>query len=93
VLLNGIPGQSITHGRGLRLGDLLSALLFMLAIDPVQHLLHLATEAGILSRVAKARTRLRISMYANDAIIFVKPEKRELDSFGALLHLFGEATG
>jgi hypothetical protein len=32
-------------------------------------------------------------MYADDAIIFVKPKKRELDSFATLLHLFGEVTG
>lgn len=34
VLLNGIPGQKITHGRGLWQGDPLSPLLFVLAIDP-----------------------------------------------------------
>ncbi|WVZ78138.1 LOW QUALITY PROTEIN: hypothetical protein U9M48_025899 [Paspalum notatum var. saurae] len=93
VLLNGIPGQPIAHGRGLRQGDPLSPLLFVLVIDPLQRLLHLATEAGILSRVTKARIRLRTSMYADDAIIFIKPEKRELESCAALLHLFGEATG
>jgi hypothetical protein len=65
-----------THGRGLRQGDPLSTLLFVLAIDPLQRLLHLATEAGIMSIVSKARTRLRTSMYVDDAIIFVKPEKR-----------------
>ncbi|WVZ86569.1 hypothetical protein U9M48_033328, partial [Paspalum notatum var. saurae] len=92
VLLNGIPGQPIAHGRGLRQGDPLSPLLFVLAIDPLQCLLHMATEAGILSRVTKARMRLRTSMYADDAIIFIKPEKRELESLAALLHLFGEAT-
>ncbi|WVZ75403.1 hypothetical protein U9M48_023456 [Paspalum notatum var. saurae] len=58
VLLNGIPGQPIAHGRGLRQGDPLSPLLFVLAIDPLQRLLHLATEAGILSRVLRVRTRL-----------------------------------
>ncbi|WVZ95285.1 hypothetical protein U9M48_041070 [Paspalum notatum var. saurae] len=93
VLLNGIPGQSIVHSRGLRQGDPLSPLLFVLAIDPLQCLLHLATEAGILSKVAKSRMRLRTSMYADDAIIFIRPEKRELDALAALLHLFGEATG
>ncbi|WVZ65991.1 LOW QUALITY PROTEIN: hypothetical protein U9M48_015270 [Paspalum notatum var. saurae] len=89
VLLNGIPGQSITHGRG----DPLSPLLFVLAIDPLQHLLHLATEAGFLSKITRARERLWTSMYADDAIIFIKPEKRELENLAAPLHVFGEATG
>ncbi|WVZ82071.1 LOW QUALITY PROTEIN: hypothetical protein U9M48_029378 [Paspalum notatum var. saurae] len=93
VLLNGIPGQPIAHGRGLRQGDPLSPLLFVLAIDPLQRLLHLATEAGILSRFSKSRLRLRTSLYADDAIIFIKAKKGELESLAALLHLFGEATG
>ncbi|WVZ95115.1 hypothetical protein U9M48_040917, partial [Paspalum notatum var. saurae] len=93
VLLNGIPGQPIAHGKGLRQGDPFSPLLFVLAIDPLQRLLHLATEAGILSRVTKAKLRLRTSLYVDDAIIFIKPKKEELESLAALLHLFGEATG
>lgn len=48
VLLNGIPGQPIAHGRGLRQGDPLSLLLFVLAIDPLQRLLQLATDSGFL---------------------------------------------
>ena len=93
VLLNGIPGPPITHGRRLRQGDPLSPLLFILAIDPLQPLLQLATEAGILSRISRDRTRLRVSMYAHDAVIFLKPVKEEVMALNHLLQLFGEITG
>jgi hypothetical protein len=43
VLLNGVPTRPIRHGSGLRQGDLLSPLLFVIAIDPLQKLLNLAT--------------------------------------------------
>jgi hypothetical protein len=39
VLLNGIAPPPIAHGRGLRQGDPLSPLLFVLAIDPISQIL------------------------------------------------------
>lgn len=93
VLLNGVLGPPITHGCGLRQGDLLSSLLFILVIDLLQRLLSLATAADFLSRVSRDRTRLRVSMYADYAIIFLKPAKHEVEALKSLLHLFGEVTG
>ena len=43
VLLNGIAGDPIKHGQGLRQGDPFSPLLFVLAIDPLHHILSKAT--------------------------------------------------
>lgn len=93
ILLNGIPGPPIAHGRGLQQGDPLSPLLFILAIDPLQCLLHLAIEAGILSKISRDRTRLRVSMYADAAVIFLKPVKEEVLALKHLLHLFGARSG
>lgn len=62
-------------------------------MDPLQRFLHLATEAGLLSPVARNRVRLRTSLYADDAVIFVKPVKEEISCLARLLDLFGKVAG
>jgi len=48
VLLNGIPGKSFTCKRGVRQGDLLSPLLFVLAADFLQTIVNKAWQLGVL---------------------------------------------
>jgi hypothetical protein len=79
VLLNGIPGEKIVHGRGLRQGDPLSPLLFILAIDPLQWILSKATELNAITKLRGRAARLRISMYANDAVVFINPVRLSSD--------------
>ena len=88
MLLNSIPGESIPHGRGLRQGDPLSPPLFILAIDPLQRLLQLEMEAGLLSRICRNPSTLRTSLYANDAVLFVKPIKEDINTLARLLEFF-----
>lgn len=93
VLLNGIPLQNIGHDRGLRQGDPLSPLLFILAIDPLHRLLSVATERGLLSKLNGRMARLRVSMYADDAVIFMKTTERDVNNIKSILLDFGRTTG
>jgi len=89
VLLNGQRGPNFSHSRGVRQGDPLSPMLFILAIDPLQRLLELATQHGILSPLPPAAARWRISMYADDAAIFLNPIKEDLEATKMVLQAFG----
>ena len=93
VLLNGVPTTPIKQGRGLRQGDPLSPLLFVIAIDPLQKILDLVTEEGHLAKFRGKHTVIRTSMYADDTTIFVKPYKRDVTTLAEILAKFGDATG
>jgi hypothetical protein len=93
VLLNGIPLQPIPHGRGLRQGDPLSPLLFILVIDPLHRLLQVATDRGLLSKLKWRTTRFWVSMYADDAAIFLRPSAADVTNLKAILLNFGVITG
>jgi mannosylglycoprotein endo-beta-mannosidase len=93
VLLNGIAGTPILHGRGLRQGDPLSPLLFVLAIDPISQILEKATHLGLLHKLRGRGVILRTSIYADDAAVFVAPIKSDIANLAAILQNFGEVTG
>lgn len=93
TLLNGQHGPSFSHGRGVRQGDPLSPMLFILAMDPLQRLLDLATQQGILSPLPPTAARWRISMYADDAAIFTNPIKDDLEAIKQILQVFGTSSG
>ena len=93
VLINGVLGDPLKHGCGLRQGDPLSPLLFVLAIDPLHRLLSKATAQGHLHPLYGTTPTVRASLYADDAAIFVKPIKEDIQFLAATLVSFGEVTG
>ena len=93
VLLNGVPGERISHAQGLRQGDPLSPCLFILAIDALQRILDIATEDGILSPLRGRYAKLRLSLYADDAIIFLNLVQGEVAALFNILEQFGNASG
>ena len=93
IVLNGIAGSPIKHGQGLRQGDPVSPLLFVIAIDPLQKILDVATRRGLLHRIRGRGAMLRTSLYADDAAVFLAPIKKDVDNLASILKGFGEVTG
>jgi hypothetical protein len=93
VLLNGFLGKDISHRRGLRKGDPLSSILFILVMDVMGYLVKKDEVKGLLQPTAPRTFHPHISLYANDAVIFRKLATREIVVVLNILHLFGEASG
>jgi hypothetical protein len=93
ILLNGSRGKWYKHFRGLRQGDPLSPMLFILAMEPLQQLLDLATANSALTPINNRVAKLRTSMWADDAALFINPIKEEVQVVAKILHFFGEVTG
>jgi hypothetical protein len=93
ILINGQPTKDIRHERGLRQGDPLSPMLFILAIDPLQRIIEVAANRGILRPVLPKATNLRCSLYADDAAIFEFPSNLEITYLHRILNFFGECSG
>jgi hypothetical protein len=92
VLLNGVAGDPIKHGRGLRQGDTLSPILSVLSIDPLPKILELATTHGLLHKIRHRDTILMTSLYADDAAIFVAPVKSDIQNLASILEGFDDVT-
>lgn len=68
-------------------------MLFILAIDPLQRLMDKATQEGVLQPIHHQAARTRVSMYADDAAIFLHPNREEVQTVHQILEAFGSASG
>ncbi|WVZ58923.1 hypothetical protein U9M48_009141, partial [Paspalum notatum var. saurae] len=87
VLVNGVPGRPILHRRGLRQGDPLSPMLFILVMDVLNSLIQVASSDNLLLPIAGQGPWPRISLYADD------PELLDLSVVRDLLQCFGAVSG
>jgi mannosylglycoprotein endo-beta-mannosidase len=93
ILLNGARGQWYRHRTGLRQGDPLSPMLFILTMEPLQRLFDIAAEDGLLSPFCNRAARLRCSMCADDAALFVKLVRDDIATVAEILDIVGRASG
>lgn len=60
--------------------------------NPLQRLLDLATAENLLTPIANRAAKLRISLYADDATIFLNPKQQEVEVDAEILNIFGQAS-
>jgi hypothetical protein len=92
VLLNGIPGGLITHQKELRQGDPLLHMIFILAVDILGRLINKVEREGLLQALSTRLLQHRISIYANDVVLFLHPTPNEINFVMDISQLFDEAS-
>jgi hypothetical protein len=95
VLLNGLLGKVFHCKRGLRQGDPLSPLLFVLAADLLQSIINDAKNNNLLSLPIPQRAGcdFPIVQYADDTLLVVEACPRQLQTLKELLQVFSSSTG
>jgi hypothetical protein len=91
--LNGLWGDCIWHHRGLRQGDPLSPILFILVMDILNLMVQRASEEGLLQPLSARTMQHRISLYADDVVVFLRPVASDINVVLDILNLFGSASG
>lgn len=93
VLVNGRLGRRICHARGLRQGDPLSPLLFVLVMEVLNAMVQDADRRGLLSPLPGNHFSHRVSLYADDLVLFLQPKQDDFSCIRAILDLFARASG
>jgi hypothetical protein len=93
VLVNSGAGDKFWHTRGLRQGDLLSLALFILMMDVLKMVIQLGGSHVMLSNFGNSGVRHRLSLSADDVVMFIKPVRQEAEASLQLVGAFGMASG
>ncbi|KAM0860055.1 hypothetical protein ACQ4PT_046780 [Festuca glaucescens] len=93
VTVNGVPGRRFTHTRGLRQGDPTSPMLFVIGMEVLTAMVAKAVDENLLGGLAGTTALQRISIYADDVVLFCKPVDGELMTIRQIMDAFGEASG
>lgn len=95
VLLNGVPGKSFKCKRGVRQGDPLSPLLFVMTADVLQSIVNGAFRRNLIAHPISNNFAgdYPIVQYADDTLIIVLGDAAQLLLLKGLLRTFTDVTG
>ncbi|KAM0857912.1 hypothetical protein ACQ4PT_048153 [Festuca glaucescens] len=85
ILVNTNPSAEFFHHRGVRQGDPLSPMLFVLVMQVFHYLVDLSARLGLLAALPGSRGACRTSLYADDTVIFFKPTLSDCDTIKQLI--------
>lgn len=89
VLLNGVSGKKIHCKRGVRQGDPLSPLLFVLAVDLLQAFINKASGLGLVRKpIPQPDDDFPIIQYADETLLILEVEARQLFFLKGILQSF-----
>ena len=81
------------HLRGVRQGDSLSPMLFIIAMDVPHRLFLKASSDGVLRKMQPSEIKFQCSLYADDVILFIHLTIQEATAVKEILSVFGTASG
>jgi hypothetical protein len=93
ILLNGHPWRVRTTQERAPAGDPLSPMLFILVMDVLNWMVTRTAEAGLLRPLSRRPIQHRISLYADDVALFLRPAAEDISLTLQILQLFGDASG
>jgi hypothetical protein len=93
VNINGDLTETIIRRKGLRQGNPVSPLLFVIAIDALAAMFDTACQRGVLTPIGRMTMPYRLSIYADDVVAFLNPSKTELHAAIELLSCFQRVSG
>lgn len=68
-------------------------MLFLLAMDPLHKLFSYAQKSGLLQKISGNCENFRVSLYTDDAAVFIKPMTQDLAVTTLILKIFADASG
>jgi hypothetical protein len=95
IMLNGTPGKIFHCKRGVRQGDPLSPLLFILVADLLQSVINKAKDNGILHIPLQVgyTSDFPIIQYADDTLLILEACPVQLYALKVILNTFIDSTG